>query len=326
MRIACVDGQKKFFQPEWWPMVHNRVIRGAIHNLVGNIRSANKNMSLGHNHGFHMKHRASKKDGFLEFEDFCFPALLKKIKGYYGYRTRDHRRVSISFSDVISETKERGCTFMHEKLTDRFYLLYPVETNYYPPNDLRHENQVSRPRRDFVGLDPGVRKFMFGYTSESQQVVIGQGSKMRLTKLLLSVDAEKDPVRKGFVWRKIKNLVDDLHWKTIHYLTSTYSAVILGDIGASSIMRGRLVPKVKRVFQQYSFHKFKTRLIWKCGLRDTKCLFVNEAYTSKGCCNCGVLNNVGASETFHCSSCGVRFDRDLNSAINMVIKGFTLAS
>lgn len=326
MQTIRVDGQKKYFQPEWWKTVNTRVIRGAIFNLVANIRSAYTNKFRGHNNGFNMKYRASKKDGLLIFEDFCFPALLKKIKGYYGYRTRDHRRVSVSISDVLRETKERGCTFTYEKLTDRFYLLFPVEANYYPPDDRRHENQVSRPRRDFVGLDPGVRKFLFGFTSETQQVVVGQGARMRLSKLLLSVDAEKDPVKKAFVWRKIKNLVDDLHWKTIHYLTSTYGAVILGDIGVSSIMRGKLAPKVKRILQQYSFCKFKTRLIWKCALRDTKCLFVNEAYTSKGCCNCGALNNVGASETFRCASCNVCLDRDLNSAINMVIKGFTLAS
>ena len=48
---------------------------------------------------------------------------------------------------------------------------------------------------------------------------------------------------------------------------------------------------------------------------------VDEAYTSKTCGCCGVLNEtLGGSKKFHCKSCGTAVDRDVNEARNIATK------
>jgi len=54
--------------------------------------------------------------------------------------------------------------------------------------------------------------------------------------------------------------------------------------------------------------------------KDTKLYIVSEAYTSKTCTRCGVLNNIGSNEIYHCKECDLVIDRDINGARNILLK------
>ena len=83
---------------------------------------------------------------------------------------------------------------------------------------------------------------------------------------------------------------------------------------------------VKRVINQYSFHQFKLKLSWLCERENKKLILTEESYTSKTCCLCGELNDVGKSELYSCSECKQEIDRDLNGAINILQKTITLSN
>ena len=269
------------------------------------------------------------RQGFcLTFEDYGFPCFLKSIYGRYGYRTRDKRRISIRPEQVVEATKRRGCSFQYEKATDRYYLLYPVPVDYFPSEDKRCDNQATCNNSDqAISLDPGVRKFLTGYSPDGSTTLIGQDANKLLMKYFLQIDQEKNPEQKIKLWRRVKNLIDDLHWKSINYLNRNYGTVILGDIRISSILKSKQLHRLtKRVLSQYSFCKFKTRLGWKLSLNGNNLVLVNEAYTSKTCSECGNLTNVGSSENFKCHKCNNRLDRDVNGARNIMIKALTLTS
>ena len=48
---------------------------------------------------------------------------------------------------------------------------------------------------------------------------------------------------------------------------------------------------------------------------------MNEAFTSKTCCNCGYIKtDLGANKVFHCDKCDIEILRDLNGAINILLR------
>jgi IS605 OrfB family transposase len=310
------ENQDQYYCPEWWEKVHSRVIRGAFFSLKSNFYSC-KHKNL--------KFKTKKDNDTLVFEDYNFPTVLKKIKGYYGYRTNDRKRLKIGPIQVANEAGKRGCNFIYEKDTDRYFLCYPVPVEYYPSDDRRIENQNMNSKEGYISLDPGVRKFIVGYGSDGISV-IGKGANTILTSLFLELDKESDLTKRRCLWTKIKNKRNDLHWKSVKYLTDNYKDIIFGDICTSSIVRNNTLPKIiKRILLQYSFFSFKQKLIWKGNLKDCNVISVNEAYTSKICCNCGTINNVGSKEVYNCI-CGLEIDRDYNGAINILLKTHTLLS
>ena len=48
---------------------------------------------------------------------------------------------------------------------------------------------------------------------------------------------------------------------------------------------------------------------------------VNPQYTSQECSRCHARNNPGKSETYRCRFCGLKIDRDVNAAINILAAG-----
>jgi putative transposase len=124
--------------------------------------------------------------------------------------------------------------------------------------------------------------------------------------------------------RKIKNLVNELHWKTIDYLTKNYKTIIIGDMSVKSIVNNKnsnLSKMTKRIAYTLSFYKFKERLKYKCLLNNCNYSEVNEKYTSKMCSNCCTYNEIlGSNKTFNCSNCNTTIDRDLNGSRNICFK------
>ena len=50
----------------------------------------------------------------------------------------------------------------------------------------------------------------------------------------------------------------------------------------------------------------------------------DEAYTSKTCCNCGHIDQkLGNKDVYNCKECGIEVLRDINGAINILLRFFT---
>lgn len=408
-----------------------RIWRGVISKLVGNINSIVTNYRAGNIKDFEIRHMSTKKPTeFIHYEDAGFPKYILGIASRYWYTTKDRRRVKISFSDVFNSTHKRGIEIIHDKLTDQYFLCYPVQSDWFPPSDKRTENQAmfAVKGKRVISLDPGVRKFLVGYDPTGSSIFIGDRACDMISELLYKIDGEhakgqdcrscsnckirsecvncdklkleakqkranctdckniKDKQSKctkckrlnppgtttykikcndcdekptcfsceksrkkkylcntciplkcpniqvvdydliNITWTRVKNLVNDLHWKTISYLIRNYDIIIYPDFRVSGMIRGNSLPKiVKRLMTMFSTYKFKQRLAWKCSLYGKRLIIVDESWTSRTCGLCGLVkDNLGTSEVFECSRCKVPLDRDMAASRNILLKNLKL--
>ena len=316
--------------PQWWiedgkSKVHNRVPRGASNKFTQNLNSGISNLRAKNISSFKMKFM-SKKDPseYVHFEDLSYPSFIRSIKSNYWFRTKSKKkktRKKISFEDICKQTKKRGLELVYEKLTNRYFIHYPVEEEWFPDTDIRTENQgvyEESEENRIISLDPGIRKFMVGYDPKGESVFIGENAQSNIIKLLLRVDKygnKKD-------WIKIKNMISEMHWKSISFLIKNYDTILLPDFRISKMIRSnQLGPMTKRMMCMFSFFSFKTKLQYKCKRYNKNLIIVNESYTSCTCGSCGeIKKDLDKSEVFECNKCKVVMDRDASGSRNILLK------
>jgi len=74
--------------------------------------------------------------------------------------------------------------------------------------------------------------------------------------------------------------------------------------------------KLNRRLHTWSFRKLQEYIEYKANLEGISVVYVNPKNTSKRCHRCGHVAQVNGRE-FRCSKCGLVYNRDLNSAINI---------
>ena len=310
--------------PEWWlDQVHSRLPRGAIGKFVSSLNSTISNFKNGNISKFQMKFRSKKNPtDYLNFEDKGYPVFIKRITSKYWFTTKDRKRKYISFSDI--DCQKRGMEIIYEKETGKYFLHYPVDREWFPSDDRRNDSQVRYVVKGdrIISLDPGIRKFLVGYDPTGNSVFIGEGASLELTRLLLEIDKmEENPF---YLWKKVKNLVSELHWKTISFLVENYDVIILPDFRVSQMIRSKKLPRItKRLMCMFSFHSFKEKLRYKCDVYKKKLIIVDESYTSCTCGVCGTIADTKGKEIFSCLSCGLEIDRDVTGSRNILIKNIT---
>jgi putative transposase len=191
----------------------------------------------------------------------------------------------------------------------------------------------TQPTKNIIALDPGVRTFLEWYDGESYGDIGGNFTVNRLHKALDKINEKisKLSSRKRItrlraaaakINKKITNKVKDLHYKAAKFL-SDYKTVILPTFKVSKLAAG-LPAKVNRKLYALSHFSFKLRLVNKTSEYRNKIIICNEAYTSKTCTKCGVINEkLGSSKVFQCISCHISRDRDYNGARNIFLRVLT---
>jgi transposase len=225
----------------------------------------------------------------------------------------------------------------------------------------RATNVTSRPvateslRMQCVAVDPGIRKFLTLYSPEGRTEIIGTNTTQVMNKALRRCDRTKlkltktqdraavyrrlrsSNARTRKYWRKkvalrrkayhnaerkMKNIVKHLHYNAAHHLCRRYETILYPDFNAQEVAEGNLQSMVKRRLQALAFFKFKERLVQTASFYSgTRVLRGTEAYTSKTCGRCGVLNEtLGGSVVFTCPACGLSADRDVHAARNIYLR------
>lgn len=323
------ETNKNITIPEWWQgkngkksILHSRTPRGAIKKITSNLNSGIANLKNGNIRKFVMKFRSKKSPtDYLLYEDSGYPSFIRKIKSHYWFRNRERKRTKISLSDITSPKK--GLEIIYEKETNRYFLHYPVPIDWFPADDKRNDNQKRFETKGnrIISLDPGIRKFLVGYDPSGSTVFIGEGANKKLIELLYNVDKETNSY---MLWKKIKNYVDEMHWKSISYLIENYDTILYPDFRISQMIRSKKLSKMtKRLMCMYSFHSFRTKLEYKCRKYNKKLIIVDESYTSCTCGVCGTINNTKGNEIFKCVSCKLTMDRDAAGSRNILLKNLT---
>ena len=193
-----------------------------------------------------------------------------------------------------------------------------------------------------VAIDPGVRTFATYFSTEGYFGKLGQGAFDRILKLNLKIDKlisklskETDKNRKSNLKRsifnirfKIRNLIDELHWKTIKFFTSRFKVIIFPSFNVSEMIKKsnrKLPKKVIRSMNCFRFFEFKERLKLKCKENGVTFVESSEVFTSKTNSFTGeLMENLGSKEKFMFNNVSV--DRDINGARNILIRAMRDAS
>lgn len=220
---------------------------------------------------------------------------------------------------------ESNCRISYNKASNQYIIYIPHKFDT-KENDNPHE---------IVSLDPGIRTFMTGI-SENEIIKIANDTSNMLKPYLKRIDRARELEKREIISRKkrskieslcnrkITGLVDELHWKTIRYLSGKYKNILIGDMSVKGITNketSKITKMTKRIAYRLKFYQFRQRLEYKCNANHINYIKVNESYTSKICSKCGFVNDkLGSNKIYNCPNCKIQLDRDINGARGILIK------
>lgn len=214
----------------------------------------------------------------------------------------------------------------------KWFLVIPIEVKTIPI-----ENQEG-----IVSIDLGVRTFATYFSTEGYFGKLGKRAFERILRLNLKIDKlvskmskETNKHKKSNLKRsifkirfKIRNLIDELHWKTIRFLTSRFKVIIFPPFNVSKMItksKRKLNKKVVRSMSCFRFFEFKERLKFKSKENGITFVESSEAFTSRTNSSTGeLIENLGSKEKFEFDN--ILVDRDINGARNILIRAMRDAS
>jgi putative transposase len=103
-------------------------------------------------------------------------------------------------------------------------------------------------------------------------------------------------------------------------LVDHYDLVVVEDLSVREMMANHTLAKS---IADVAWRQFLTLIACKAVWADRRFYAVNPAYTSQDCSECGVRKNdlTLQERVYHCPSCGLAMDRDLNAALNLLARG-----
>ncbi|NMG09899.1 transposase [Brasilonema sp. UFV-L1] len=187
-----------------------------------------------------------------------------------------------------------------------------------------------------IALDPGVRTFLTGYDGD-KVIEIGCNDMGRITRLcqyldnLMSRSSKVNAKRRRAMKRaansmreRIQNLINEVHKKAAHYLTSNYRIIFLPTFESSQMVakaKRKIRSKTVRSMLCWAHYRFKLTLKHQALKRGCIVIDVSEAHTSKTCGVCGHRHaKLGGNKVHKCPNCGVQVPRDANGARNILLR------
>ena len=218
---------------------------------------------------------------------------------------------------------------------NHWYLIVPITIDI--PN-----SEIESPK--ICALDPGCRTFQTGCSTSGDYFKIGESCYEKIKEDQKRIDELTSKAKKKEKYSsnrgkknylktknsldlsrfRLNNHIDELHNKTIRYLVDNYDVILLPEFASKNMIKKK-ASKFNREILALKHYKFKMKLAAKCDITNTRLIIVNEAYTSKTCCNCGIINSdLGSKAIFDCRHCQTKIDRDMNGAINILQKSHSI--
>jgi len=209
----------------------------------------------------------------------------------------------------LSQYKFRSGSF-NEDARGRWYFNVVVEV----------DAQISV-GQDKIGIDLGLKDT--ATCSDGSKLEAGRFYRDLEPKLAAAQRASKKKRVKA-IHAKIANRRKDALHKFSRQLVKRAGEIYVGNVKSSSLTQTKMAKSVLDA----GWAMLKTMLEYKCAHAGIVFKAVNEAYTTQTCSNCGALPDsrprgiagLGIRE-WTCSACGVRHDRDINAAKNILAVG-----
>ena len=279
----------------------------------------------------------SKKDRILKLEKYCFSektfcpsALGRRVRCSLDdfSNTCSSKSLQKMVSSLYDETDDNNEDFNYVKNIDTVAILKKIGNEYYLL--LKHGYPIEQTKnKDTIGIDLGIRTIGTGYSND-KITEFGKNIYEMIKKRLLDIDhlntLDKPKKQKEKIIKKrndkLKNIVNDMHWKLINYLIKNYGKIIIGNFSTKRMKESDNVSKlVKRVGDAMSFYKMKEKLKYKCKQNGIEYKMIDEEFTTQCCGKCGnQKKDVGSAEIYKCDKCEYIAPRDVNSSRLHIIK------
>jgi IS605 OrfB family transposase len=196
----------------------------------------------------------------------------------------------------------------------------------YPELDINH----------YLSIDLGLDNFATTVTTKETAFILeGRGIKSynqwwNKQKAELQTTYDKNGIKWGYRMKNLQikryNVFRNYVSHSIHHIVNHCLEHQIGNIVVGNwknMKRGlRMRKKTSQSFQQIPYATFKKRLESKCGMYGISIFFVDESYTSQTCCRCGIVRKTNRVKRglYHCRSCKIKRNADINGAINIMKK------
>lgn len=301
--------------------VNSHVLDFVIQNACANFKSMLTNLRNGNIKHFRLRYQNQDRPNcVIKIEKafihpskntFCSSIFKEEFKCDQDYKLQN----------IVNDFN-----IQYNRLADEYHFLVPKIV----VNDTKFDELL-----DSCGLDPGLRVFLTGFSS-NKSFEIGNNLINEIKHYLNKIDSINNdpnfrPIKKDKITKKyrlkINNKVNDMHWKTIKYLTDNFNDILIGNLSTKGIINNKkenqLDKMMKRVASSMSLYKFKQRLAYKCKVKNKGYKEVDEAYSTKTCTNCGFLNDhITTEKRIRCLFCKTEILRDINGARNIYLDGF----
>lgn len=302
--------------------IKSHILDCAIKIACSNYQSAITNFNNKYIKHFRIRYWKDKRSiKTLEIENCYFtndslcPSIFGSIKGYFK---KGNKKLDFNFNEI-----KKSCKLQYNKKLKEYIL--------FVPENIENIKIYDKPK-NIIGIDPGLRTFMTCLT-ENEAIEICNLKNSRLEKLInKKIKLEKNNTKtnkknlkiKKSVNKRIKGLIDELHWKSIKFLTDNYKNILIGDLSTKGIVCNNtsvLKKYNKQLAYSLSFYKFRERLSYKCLVKNCNYIKVNEYYTSKTCSICSnYKEDLGSNKIYNCLKCNSTLDRDINGCRNIILK------
>jgi len=158
------------------------------------------------------------------------------------------------------------------------------------------------------------------------------------------------------IYKNSKNVIKELHSQSANYICKNYDKILIPKFDTQKMIthkkqfkdykkefinqgttikdkkdnaikftkRCKLNKNVKYVLQMLSHYQFRQHLLNKTEEYGCEMKVITEEYTSCTCSRCGHMSNNYRYRKKTCENCGLEIDRDLNGAINILIKNINV--
>lgn len=213
------------------------------------------------------------------------------------------------------EGKVKTCTI--KKDINRWYACFSVET----------ENKILPKTGKNIGVDVGIKNFAvlsYGNTIENPKLLKKSEKKLKRKQRKLSSKQKGSSNRKkqrilvAKQHRKIREQRKDFHHKESRKIVNHYDVIIFEKLQIQNMMKNHCLAKS---ISDVGWSQFINFTKYKAEYAGKEVIFVESRGTSIICSGCGERVPKTLADRIHCCThCGLKIDRDLNAAINILAK------
>ncbi len=184
--------------------------------------------------------------------------------------------------------------------------------------------------KNTIGIDVGLMKFATlsdgiivenPRQSKKEEKRIKRLQRQLSKKKKGSKNFKKQKIKIQRKYRKSRYMREDFLDKVSTAIAKRYDTVFIEDLNVQGMMR---LHNLAKSVADVSLYAFKQKLQWKCDKYGKNVVEIGRFDpSSKMCSKCGnIKHDLKMSDrTYECDVCGLKVDRDLNAAINILTFG-----